>query len=153
MLAKVGKVRGSAQRVADAVVTLNARRPPGVEKELRRGWDNYLSRWALSAGAVIALVTFGNLWWSIWVGVIAGSLVALAGFLWFVNSSRYVRDIWTLQEELARIENEESRLHFSHRIDIIAALRDIDRSWGMACLTLSAGIFGLTLLTAMLVGL
>ena len=153
MLAKVGKVRGSAQRVADAVVTLNARRPPGVEKELRRGWDNYLSRWALRAGAVIALVTFGNLWWSIWVGVIAGSLVALAGFLWFVNSSRYVRDIWTLQEELARIENEESRLHFSHRIDIIAALRDIDRSWGMACLTLSAGIFGLTLLTAMLVGL
>jgi len=122
MLAKVGKVRGSAQRVADAVVTLNARRPPGVEKELRRGWDNYLSRWALSAGAVIALVTFGN-------------------------------HIWTLQEELARIENEESRLHFSHRIDIIAALRDIDRSWGMACLTLSAGIFGLTLLTAMLVGL
>lgn len=152
MLAKVKKVRGFAQRAADTVVTLDARRPAGVEKELRRGWDNYLFRWTLSAGAVIALTILGNLWWSIWVGIIAASLLALAGFLWFVNSSRYVRDIWTLQEELARIENEESRLHCSHKIDIIAALRDVDRSYGMACLTLSAAIFGLTVLMAMIVG-
>ena len=89
MLAKVGKVRGSAQRVADAVVTLNARRPPGVEKELRRGWDNYLSRWALSAGAVIALVTFGNLWWSIWVGIIAATLLVAFPSAFFPQDRHY----------------------------------------------------------------
>lgn len=111
---------------------------PGLEKmkKLKRGLDRYIIVWGcalLGGGASILLL---NWWLSCWVGVGAGTLLAILGMLWFVNSSRYVRDTQKAEAQ--------------SQIDILNKYKDLDIAHATFCLSTSAAILALTMLEAMM---
>ena len=114
-----------------------------LEKKNLRTPDWGLVFFAFIGVAGITLVIFGNMC-SYWVGIGVGSGLAVIGFLYFVNSSKYVRDIWELEIKISNTEGEKDRLVLSQDLSMKIGYRDVDRNWGMACLTLSAGVLGLT---------
>lgn len=140
----IEKVSNLAQRVTGHLVSLSDQ-PTEVEQE-RKKLDKYSFRQASIAVAVTLFVILGNKWISPMVGIITGSVSATVGFLFFLNSSRYIRDTWTLEKELITTTDKKKRSQLTYKLSIKRGYGDVDRNKGMACLTLSGGIFGLTVL-------
>jgi len=99
---------------------------------LRRGLDAYIWWWTGSLTGAGGFITLMDIWVSPLSGVVIGALLAIAGLLWFVNSSRYLRDSQATQDQ--------------SRIDLLKGYREVDQAHGLICLAASAGVFALTLL-------
>ena len=120
--------------VFGTIGVLESTKGPKLEdmKRLRRGFDRYLGTWGfflLSASGLIVLLD-----WFVtpWLGIGVGILLATAGILWLVNSSRYVRDTEATVDQ-RDIEN-------------LNKLKDVDIAHAIVTLSASAGVLGITAL-------
>jgi len=114
--------------------------------EVRRGLGRYVVVWGVSLVASCAIVIVGNLFLSSWFGIVAGCLVGIAGLVWFINSSRYVRDAWELEQKWSETLDDQGRAQLARSIRKKRDYRDVDRDHAIVCLSLAAGLFALTML-------
>ena len=99
---------------------------------LRRGLDVYIIVWGCSilfgAGFIIVM----DWWLSPFIGVGVGTILAVIGLLWFINSSRYLRDSQKTRDQ--------------SQIDLLRSYRDVDVDHALILFAASAGVFALTML-------
>ena len=102
------------------------------QKKLRRGLDSYLIVWACSILCGVGFIILMDWWLSPFVGVAIGTLLAIAGLLWFINSSRYLRDSQNTRDQ--------------SQIDLLRDYWNVDLNHGLILLAAAAGVFALTML-------
>jgi hypothetical protein len=119
-----------------------------LEKKHRKTLDINIGLQAVASLLGITIVILVNIIW-IWMGIIVGSFMTLLGFTFFLDSSRYVRDIWKIEIEIKNTDDIKKVSELSQELSMKIGYRDVDRNWGMAYLTLAAGIFGLTAIMAL----
>jgi len=118
----------------------------------RRGLDRFIVVWGLIFIAACAVVMVGNLLWSSWLGIVAGCLLGIGGLVYMINSSRYVRDAWELEQEMREALDDQTRNELAMRASRKRDYRDVDRSHALIWLSAAAGVFGLTMLLKMIYG-
>lgn len=108
------------------------------QMKLRRGLDGYIIVWGCSILCGTGFIILMNWWLSPFVGVAIGTVLATAGVLWFINSSRYLRDSQNTRDQ--------------SQIDLLRSYRDVDVDHGLILLAASAGVFALTMLLLVIKG-
>ncbi len=145
------KGRSSHRTPAQKKVQKGGRTVEDSAKE-RRGLDRHIVVWGLIFVASFVIVIVGNLLLGSWFGIGVGCLVGIAGLLWVVNSSRYVRDAWELEQEMEEALDKQSRNQLARRISRKRDYRGVDVNHAIICLSASAGLFALTMLLKMMYG-
>lgn len=114
-----------------------------------RGLDRYLVVWGIAFIATSVIVIIGNLLLSPLVGIVSGCLLGIIGLLGFVNSSRYVRDAWELEQQIAKTLDKQSRDQLALSVRRKRDLREVDVNHALIYLSGSAVVFALTMLLMM----
>ena len=125
-----------------------------VRKEVRRGLDAYMGVRLLIIAIVFCAGTMLSLWVTIWFGVAIGCLLGIGAVLYYINSTRYVRDAWATETEITKAREEDKG-----QLDYLAMKRtaqrdyqEVDRNFGIAFLTLSLIVLALTTVIAIIEG-
>ena len=119
-----------------------------LREKVRRRWDPEMRKWFLRFALLFTAVTLGS-WRSIWVGVAAGCLLGVLACLYYINSTRYVRDAWRSLDRKRNTEDPRDRQLLELTREVRRGYQEVDRNFGLACLTLSLITLGVTTVIAM----
>jgi len=124
-----------------------------LRKQLRRGcgWNIFL--WLVILTIVLSVVVYGTLNLNVWVGISLSCVFAIIAGLYFINSTRYVRDAWETQDKIRNIKHNASELELLRfKLTIQRDYQEVDRNYGIACLTASLITLAITTLIQIMLG-
>ena len=119
-----------------------------LREKVKRRFDSEMLIWLLRFALLFTAVILGS-WRNVWVGVSCGCLLGIIAGLYYINSTRYVRDAWRSLDRKRKTEDQQD----SHLLELTRQVQwdyqEVDRNFGIACLTLSLITLGVTTVIAM----
>lgn len=118
-----------------------------IRRRVRRGRDGEGRFMWLVIAAAFAIVIVVTWRWTVWFGIAVSAVLGINAGWWYVNSTRYVRDAWVTRDQLRSASPEQKPvLELAERLQ--RDYQDVDRNFGIASLTASLIILGITTVIA-----